>query len=98
MENVNMWQWPHMTAHSSKPNQVHMDTTERHCSPAEAVLVGKWAALPDFTEILKAHPAMWLWMILIKANALRTAEGSRLPWQGCTRHVNTCTCFEYLIA
>ena len=54
--------------------------TERCCSPAEAVLVEKCAALLDFAEIFKAHPLVWTQMILTKANVLNTVEGSRLPW------------------
>ena len=52
--------------------------TKRHCSSAEAVLVGKWVAPPGFAEILKSHPPVWMRMILLKANALCTVEGSRL--------------------
>ena len=70
--------------------------TKRRCSPTEAVLVGKWLALAGFVEILKAHPPMWMWVILTQANTLCTVEGSRLPWRGCTRRINTCACFEYL--
>ena len=70
--------------------------TERHCSPAEVVLVGKWVACPGFTEILKAHPPMWMWTILTKANALYTVEEGRLPQRGHTRCIDTCMCFKYL--
>ena len=70
--------------------------TERHCSPMEAVLVGEWAALPGFAEILKMCPPVWTWVILTRAYTLCTVEGSRLPQQGHTRCVNTCMCFKYL--
>ena len=41
----------------------------------EVLLVGKWVALPGFTEILQVHQQAWTWMILTKANALCTVEG-----------------------
>ena len=71
--------------------------TERCCNPAEVVvLVGKCVALPGFAEILKARPPAWMQKILAKTNALSTIEGSRLLWQGHTRHIDTCVWFEYL--
>ena len=42
--------------------------TKVHCSPAEAVLVRKWVALPGFSEIVGMHPLAWMYMILTKAN------------------------------
>ena len=48
--------------------------TERRCSAVGAVLVGKWAALPGFTEILRAHSQMCTQMIFTKANALCTVK------------------------
>ena len=70
--------------------------TEMHCSPVEAVLVEKCVALLGFAEILKVHPLAWTQMILTKVNALNTVEGSRLPWRGCTRCIETYACFEHL--
>ena len=60
--------------------------TKRYTSPAEVVLVGKWVALPGFTEILNACPPAWVWMILTKANMLCKVEVS----------VDTSACFKYL--
>ena len=64
--------------------------------PAEAVLVGKWAVLLGFAEILQVHPLTWTLAILTKANALCTVEGGRLLWRGRTRCINPSLCFEYL--
>ena len=67
--------------------------TKRCCSPAEAVLVRKWVALPGFTEIVGKHPLVWMHMILTRTNALSTVEGNRLPQQVCTRCDTTFACY-----
>ena len=46
-----------MTTHSSlNQTKCTRAPTKRHCSPTEAVLVGRLAALPDFARILEARP------------------------------------------
>ena len=62
----------------------------------EAVLVGKWAALLGFTEILKACPPVWMQMILTKANMLCTVDQAlSIQPLKCLRWKNQPTCMSF---